>query len=77
MGSAPVNAHAHATVNALKLPVYLMALGNEVRRLQDYHARGLITQSEADERLSQWELFYPIGWVEIEKLAGLRRWGVV
>ena len=61
----------------LKLPVYLQALGNEVRRLQDYFARGLITQEEADERLSQWELLYPLGWVEIEKLADLRRWGGV
>jgi hypothetical protein len=61
----------------LKLPVYLHALGNEVRRLQDYHARGLITQEEADERLADWELFYPPGWVDIEKLADLRRWGGV
>ena len=61
----------------LKLPVYLQVLGNEVRRLQDYFARGLITQQEAEERLAAWKLKYPLGWVEIEKLADLRRWGGV
>jgi hypothetical protein len=69
-----MNAPAKLT---LKLPVCLQALGNEVRRLQDYFARGLITQEEADERLADWELMYPQGWVEIEKLADLRRWGGV
>jgi hypothetical protein len=38
----------------LKLPVHLQALGNEVRRLQDLFARGLISQEEADERLADW-----------------------
>jgi hypothetical protein len=71
MGATAMNAPAKLT---LKLPVYLQALGNEVRRLQDYFACGLITQEEADERLADWELMYPQGWVEIEKLADLRRW---
>jgi hypothetical protein len=61
----------------LKLPVHLQALGNEVRRLQDLFARGLISQEEADERLADWELFYPPGWSDIEQLADLRRWGGV
>jgi hypothetical protein len=62
----------------LKLPVQLRALGNEVRRLQDYFARGLISQEEADERLADWGLNnYPPGWVGIEILADLRRWGGV
>ena len=60
---------------ALALPVPLRALGNEVRRLQDYYARGLITQEEADERLADWDLMYPPGWANIEVLADLRRWG--
>jgi hypothetical protein len=69
--------NAHATITTLKLPVQLQALGNEVRRLQDYFARGLITQEEANERLADWDLMYPPGWVDIEILADLRRWGGV
>jgi hypothetical protein len=69
--------NAHATITTLKLPVQLQALGNEVRRLQDYFARGLITQGEANERLADWDLMYPPGWVDIEILADLRRLGGV
>ena len=69
--------NAHATITTLKLPVQLQALGNEVRRLQDYFARGLITQEEANERLADWDLMYPPGWVDIEILSDLRSWGGV
>jgi hypothetical protein len=69
--------NAPVTNLALKLPVQLRALGNEVRRLQDYFARGLITQEEANERLADWGLNYPPGWYDIEILADLRRWGGV
>jgi hypothetical protein len=69
--------NAPVTNLTLKLPVQLRALGNEVRRLQDYFARGLITQKEANERLADWGLSYPPGWYDIEILADLRRWGGV
>jgi hypothetical protein len=63
---------------ALKLPVPLRALGDEIRKMQDYFARGLITQEEADERMADWGLdVYPPGWWDIEILADLRRWGGV
>jgi hypothetical protein len=68
----------HSTRSALKLPVPLRALGDEVRKLREYHARGLITQEEADERLADWGLNdYPPGWADIKSLADLRRWGGV
>jgi hypothetical protein len=59
--------------NKLKLPIVLRALGDEVRALQDYFDRGLITQEEADERLADWDLFYPPGFWDIEVLASVRR----
>lgn len=65
----------HSTKSSLKLPVPLRALGDEVRKLEEYHARGLITQEEADGRLADWGLNnYPPGWADIEILADLRRW---
>ena len=68
----------HLPKSSLKLPVPLRALGDEVRQLKEYHARGLITQEEADERLADWGLNnYPSGWTDIEVLADLRRGGGV
>ena len=58
----------------LSLPVPLRALGDEVRALKDYCARGLITQEEADERLADWQLFYPPGWYDIVILVDARRY---
>jgi len=59
--------------NKLKLPIVLRAFGDEARALQDYFDRGLITQEEADERLADWDLFYPPGFWDIEALASARR----
>jgi hypothetical protein len=68
----------HLPKSSLKLPVPLRALGDEVRKLREYHARGLITQKEADERLADWGLNnYPPGWADVEVLADLRRGGGV
>jgi hypothetical protein len=61
-------------MSKLLLPVPLRALGDEVRTLQKYFDLGLITQEEADERLADWELFYPPGFWDIETLADARRW---
>jgi hypothetical protein len=60
-------------MSKLNLPVPLRALGDEVRALQKYFDRGLITQEEADERLADWELFYPPGFWDIEMLVDARR----
>jgi hypothetical protein len=60
-------------MSKLKLPIVLRALGDEVRILQDYFARGLITQAEADQRLADWDLFYPPGFWNVELLADARR----
>ena len=57
----------------LKLPIVLRALGDEVRLLQDYFARGPITQAEADQRLAAWDLFYPPRFWDIELLADARK----
>jgi hypothetical protein len=58
---------------SLKLPVPLRILGDEIRALKDYCARGLITPEEASERIEDWELFYPSGWHDIETLVDARR----
>jgi hypothetical protein len=58
---------------SLKLPVPLRILGDEIRALKDYCARGLITPEEASERIDDWELFYPPGWSDIETLVDARR----
>jgi hypothetical protein len=57
----------------LALPVLLRALGDEVRALKDYVAQGLLTQEEAIERITDWELFYPPGWWDVVVLADARR----
>ena len=58
---------------SLELPVPLRILGDEIRALKDYCARGLITPEEASERIEDWELFYPAGWHDIEILVDARR----
>lgn len=60
-------------MSELVLPVPLRALGDEVRALKDFCARGLITADEAAERLADWELFYPPGWHDIEILVDARK----
>lgn len=57
----------------LTLPVPLRILGDEVRALKDYCARGLVTPEEAAERLADWELLYPPGWYDIVMLVNARR----
>ena len=57
----------------LYLPVPVRALGVEVRALKDYVAQGLLTEDEAQERLADWEIFYPPGWHRVELLADARR----
>lgn len=57
----------------LQTPVYVRALGDEVRALNDYVGRGLLTQEEAQERLAEWELFYPAGWHRITSLVDARQ----
>jgi hypothetical protein len=59
--------------SSLELPVPLRILGDEIRALKDFCARGLITPEEASERIDDWELFYPPGWHDIEILADARR----
>ena len=60
-------------MSSLSLPVPLRALGDEVRALQKYFARGWITQEEADERLANWGISYPSGFWDIEILVDARR----
>jgi hypothetical protein len=57
----------------LQSPVLLRALGDETRALDEYLGLGLLTQEEAQERLSEWQLFYPSGWGRITALVNARR----
>lgn len=57
----------------LQNPVYLQALGDEVRELNEYLKLGLITQEEAQERLGEWGLRYPPRWHRIVELVDARR----
>jgi hypothetical protein len=57
----------------LQMPVYVRALGDEVRALDRYIGLGLITQEEAQERLGEWQLFYPPGFHRIDALVDARR----
>jgi hypothetical protein len=57
----------------LSLPVPLRALGDEVRILQKYFARGWITQEDADERFADWDISYPPGFWDIEMLVDERQ----
>jgi hypothetical protein len=57
----------------LNLPVQVRALGDEIRALRDYCARGLLTLEEANERIEDWGLSYPPGWSDIEILVDNRR----
>ena len=57
----------------LQMPVYVRALGDEVRALDRYLGLGLITQEEAQERLAEWQLFYPPGFHRIDALVDARR----
>jgi hypothetical protein len=54
-------------------PVLLRALGDETRALDEYLGLGLLTQEEAQERLSEWQLFYPAGWNRVVALVSARR----
>lgn len=60
-------------IRYLQLPVYIRALGDEVRVLDRYLGLGLLTQEEAQERLSEWQLFYPPGFHRVDALVGARR----
>ena len=59
-------------IKHLQVPVYVRALGDEMRALDRYVGLGLITQEEAQERLAEWEIFYPPGFHRIDELG--RRW---
>jgi hypothetical protein len=56
-----------------RLPVELLALGDEIRALKDYCARGLLTPQEAQERIDDWQISYPPGWSDIAEIVHLRR----
>jgi hypothetical protein len=62
-----------STAKNIKLPAPLQALGDEIRALKDYLARGLVTPEEAQERIDDWQIFYPPGWSDIAELVDLRR----
>jgi hypothetical protein len=64
------------TKEKIKLPAALQALGDEIRALRDYLARGLLTAEEAQERIDDWQIFYPPGWSDIAALVDLRTDGI-
>jgi hypothetical protein len=59
----------------IKLPVLLQALRDEIRTLDRYLRKGLITQIEIDARLADWQISYPPGMYRIDELALLRASG--
>jgi hypothetical protein len=65
-------AMAQTAQRSLRLPVDLLALGDEIRALKDYCARGLVTPEEAQERIDDWQISYPPGWSDIAELVHLR-----
>jgi hypothetical protein len=67
------NAMSETAQRPLSLPVDLLALGDEIRALKDYCARGLLTPEEAQERIDDWQISYPPGWSDIAELVHLRR----
>jgi hypothetical protein len=74
-GSPEVAKFSHVDRNRINLPVVLQALRDEIRTLDRYLRKGLITQIEIDARLADWQISYPPGMYRIDELALLRASG--
>jgi hypothetical protein len=61
-----------STAKNIKIPPALQALGDEIRALKNYCARGLLTPEEAQQRIDDWQISYPPGWSDIAALVDSR-----